>query len=87
MCRHCARPGGRLRFTLSEVSDLEGSISRVRRGRRTFVRSFDLEGRAGRNDVRFSVARLVPGAYELALRAYDSADNASPRVRRGFVVR
>lgn len=87
MCRRCARPGGRLRFTLSEVADLEGSISRVRRGRRTFLRAFDLEGRAGRNDVRFSVARLAPGAYELALRAYDSADNVSSRVRRGFTVR
>jgi plastocyanin len=87
MCRRCARPGGRLRFTLSELADVEGTVSRVRRGRRSVVRHIALEGRAGRNDIRFSVARLAPGGYEVALRAYDSADNASPLVRRGFTVR
>lgn len=87
MCRFCRRPGGRLRLTLSEVADVEGTISRVRRGRLSFVRGLDFEARAGRNDRRFSVAGLRPGAYELGLRAYDSADNASRLVRRGFVVR
>ncbi len=85
--RRCAKPGARLRFTLSERADVEGSISRIRRGRRTFARFVSFSGRPGGNDVRFSAAGLKPGAYELSVAAYDDADHASTRVRRGFVVR
>jgi plastocyanin len=85
--RRCARPGARLRFTLSEQADIEGAIYRVRRGRRAFARLFSALGRPGGNNLRFSVAGLRPGAYELAFVAYDDADNASRRIRRGFVVR
>jgi plastocyanin len=85
--RRCAKPGARLRFTLSERADVEGAIYRVRPGRRTFARFVSFSGRPGGNDVRFSAAGLKPGAYELSVAAYDDADNSSAGVRRRFVVR
>ncbi|MDX6670105.1 MAG: Copper binding protein plastocyanin/azurin family [Solirubrobacteraceae bacterium] len=87
MCRRCRRPGARLRFALSERADLEADVRRVRRGSRRLVRTLQIPGRQGRNDVRFNPAGLVAGTYELRLRAYDSQDNASAVAKRGFVVR
>jgi plastocyanin len=87
MCRRCRRPGARLRFTLSEPADLEADVRRVRRGSRRLVRTLQIAGRKGRNDVRFNPAGLVAGNYELSLRAYDSFDNASAVAKRAFVVR
>jgi plastocyanin len=85
--RRCAKPGARLRFTLSESADLEGRLYRVRGRSRGYVRFVGFSGRPGSNDVRFSAAGLKPGTYELTLIAFDDADNESARVRRNFVVR
>jgi plastocyanin len=87
MCSRCRRPGARLRFALSERADLEADVRRVRRGSRRLVRTLQIPGRQGRNDVRFSPAGLAAGTYELRLRAYDSYDNASAVAKRAFVVR
>ncbi len=86
MCRRCRRPGGRLRFTLSERADVEVRIYRVRRGRLAFAARRRFSGRRGRNAPRFHVAGLRPGAYQARIRAHDDADNASRTVRRRFVV-
>jgi plastocyanin len=83
----CAKPGARLRFTLSENADLEGRLYRLRRGHRSYVRFYGFSGRPGSSDVRFSAAGLKPGTYQLSLVAFDDADNESARVRRNFVVR
>ena len=73
----------RLRFTLSEKGDV---LARIRRRGRT-LRSFDVSAQPGANLRRIPTSGLDPGRYQIALTAFDTADNRSATLTARLRVR
>ena len=85
--RTCRRTGTRFRFVLSEDADLVARIDRLRPRRSLGITTLELDGRKGRNAVRFAGSGLNPGRYRVLVTAKDAAGNESTPVRRIFTVR
>jgi plastocyanin len=73
--------GGRLRFTLSEAATVTVDFVGARRagGRRTVVRSLDLDGIQGANRATLRTKGLRRTTYRLNVKAIDPAGNTSRR--------
>jgi plastocyanin len=73
--------GTRLRFTLSEAATVTVDFVGARRagGRRTIVRSLDLDGVQGANTAALRTRGLRRTTYRLAVKAIDPAGNTSRR--------
>jgi plastocyanin len=73
--------GGRLRFTLSEAATVTVDFVGARRsgGRRTVVRSLDLDGIQGVNAATLRTRGLRRTTYRLAVKAIDPSGNTSRR--------
>ncbi|HEX8067014.1 MAG TPA: plastocyanin/azurin family copper-binding protein [Thermoleophilaceae bacterium] len=80
----CPKRGARLRFTLSEDARVTGPIVRRRDGKT--VGKVAIDGRAGKNDVKFSGKGLALGKYRLTLTAKDAAGNVSPAAKASFKI-
>jgi len=83
-----ARPGVRLRFTLSEPASLRGEIRRLgTQGSPPRTRTIRFRGRKGRNEVRLATRRLRPARYRVTLTATDVVGNVSQPARTSFIRR
>jgi plastocyanin len=72
--KKCAHPGTVIRFSLPEAARIQAKISP--KGMSKTVKSFKLNGVAGKNKPKYSARGLKPGDYVLKLTPTDFAGNA-----------
>jgi plastocyanin len=83
--KKCDHPGTLIRFSLSEPARIQAKISP--KGKDKTVKSFKLNGVAGKNKPKYSARGLKPGDYVLKLTPTDFAGNAGNAKTTKFTVR